>query len=336
MRVGFAVVVAAVAFAGSARAAPTSRLTYVRGPGAQACPDEATLRRAVADRLGYDPFFPTANRTIVAQIQRGPRGYAAELKILDDAGVSLGERALPTTTSDCGEVVKSLALAISIAIDDLETAAPPAEPPKEPARTEPPPPDGEATPPAPPAPATLTPDKTATPQESPRALGVALEVDGLGIAASAPAPTAGLGVGASLLWDFWSFGVAGRLELPASDAIPGGGRIETARALGLVSACAALPGERWRPFACALGALGSFRATTREVSAPRAASALFAGAGARVGASVLLFGPLYAFGAVSALGSFTPHRTYMNGAVVFTAPTVSLDVGAGLGVQILR
>jgi hypothetical protein len=66
--------------ASSARAAPTSRLTYVRGPGAEKCPDEAELRRAVAERLGYDPFFPAANRTIVAEITRTQGGYAAGKK----------------------------------------------------------------------------------------------------------------------------------------------------------------------------------------------------------------------------------------------------------------
>src|SRR5262245_48766612 len=94
-----------------ARATPTSRLTYVRGPGAEGCPDEGELRRAVAERLGYDPFFPTAGRTIVAQVTHGAAGYGGELKITDAAGVSLGERVLPTKTRDCGEIVKSLALA---------------------------------------------------------------------------------------------------------------------------------------------------------------------------------------------------------------------------------
>ncbi len=338
MRGGLALLVAAVAtvaVTGSARASPTSRLTYVRGPGAQGCPDEATLRRAVADRLGYDPFFPTANRTIVAQIQKGPSGYSAELKILDDAGVSLGERALPSTTSDCGEVVKSLALAISIAIDDLDTPAPSAPAPDPAPSTPPlaePSPAAPVTPPA----ATASPDPGPAAPEAPRTLGLALELGGHGVAAGAPSPTLGGSLGARVVGRFWSLGVDGHYELPASDAIPGGGRVEASRALIVASACGVLVGERWRPFACVLGALGSFRATTSEVSAPRSAAALFTGAGARFGAAVALAGPVYAFGALSGLGSFTPHRAYMNGALVFTAPSVSFDVGVGLGVQIFR
>src|SRR5262249_10897903 len=113
----------------TAVASPSSQLTYVRGAGAESCPDEAELRKAVAARLGYDPFFPSAGRTIAAQIERTRGGFAGELKMLDASGVSRGERKLPTTSHDCAEVVKSLALAISIAIDDLdEPASVPASP----------------------------------------------------------------------------------------------------------------------------------------------------------------------------------------------------------------
>jgi hypothetical protein len=43
------------------QALPTSQLSYVRAGGTEeACLDEAELRRAVARRVGYDPFFPWA------------------------------------------------------------------------------------------------------------------------------------------------------------------------------------------------------------------------------------------------------------------------------------
>jgi hypothetical protein len=32
------------------------------------CPDEPALRKAVAARVGYDPFFPWAEQTVVVQI----------------------------------------------------------------------------------------------------------------------------------------------------------------------------------------------------------------------------------------------------------------------------
>ncbi|MEO6602920.1 MAG: hypothetical protein ABIQ16_23750, partial [Polyangiaceae bacterium] len=43
---------------------PTSRLVYARGPGAEQCPEQSVVRAAVASRLGYDPFFPSSDKTI--------------------------------------------------------------------------------------------------------------------------------------------------------------------------------------------------------------------------------------------------------------------------------
>ena len=313
-----------------ARATPSSRLTYVRGPGAETCPGEAELRRAVAERLGYDPFFPSANRTIVAQIERKGGGYAAELKILDASGISLGERSLPPTTRDCSEVLRSLALAISIAIDDLDAAAP--KPPVDAPVAAPEPPPAPTPAPAPPPVAPADAPAAASPEKRP--VWLAAEVSVLGAVASAPAPALGGAAGARLVGPWWSVGLEGRLDAPASDAIPGGGRVETALTLGVASACAWI-GDGWRPFVCAVGALGSFRGTTTDVTTARSATALYSGFGARLGLDVSLAGPLYASGRLGALGSFTPHRALLNGAVVFTLPSVSGEVAVGLGVRFL-
>ena len=328
-----AIASAASTFAGPAAATPSSRLTYVRGPGAEGCPDEAELRRAVAQRLGYDPFFPTASRTIVAKIEHKTAGYAAELAVLDAAGVSLGERKLPTASNDCTELVRSLALAISIVVDDLDMPAAP----KADARPEEQAPSPDAAPPAPPSGPSPVPPPDATPgAEAPRAAPwhVAVEIAGLGAAASAPSPGLGASLGARVVGSWWAFGLEGRYDLPASDAIPAGGRVETQLALGAASACVWL-GERWRPFACAVGALGSLTASATGVTAPQTTRALFAGAGARIGAEVDIAGPIYAFGRLGTLGSFTPHRIHVNGELVFTLPSVSGEVALGLGWRIL-
>ncbi len=50
----------------TARAAASSRLVYGRGPGTENCPNEAVFRQAVVARVGYDPFFPWAELTVVA------------------------------------------------------------------------------------------------------------------------------------------------------------------------------------------------------------------------------------------------------------------------------
>jgi hypothetical protein len=322
----------ALAFAVDAAATPTSRLTYVRGPGAQGCPDEAELRRAVEERLGYDPFFPWATRTVVAQIEHKPGGFAAELKILDASGVSLGERALPTVSNDCTEIVRSLALAISIAIDDLDTAAPPqGEPPPAPPPSPPPASAPEVDAPAPPP---QPPDRGNESPPMARTLDLALELAALGTLASAPAPAAGGAAGARLKGPWWSLGLEGRYDLPASEAIAGGGRVETSLALGMATACV-WSGTAWRPFGCLVGTLGWFHGSTTGVTAPNSAGALYAALGARLGTELGLNGPFYAFGHLDGLVSFTPHRALLNDQVVFTLPTLSGEVAVGLGVRIL-
>ncbi|MGH7440137.1 MAG: hypothetical protein ACRENE_30975, partial [Polyangiaceae bacterium] len=54
----------------TAGATPSARLVYSRTTEASSCPDEAELRKAVATRLGYDPFFSWARQTVVVQISR--------------------------------------------------------------------------------------------------------------------------------------------------------------------------------------------------------------------------------------------------------------------------
>ena len=81
----------------------------MRGPGTAACPDESQLRRAVATRIGYAPFFATASKTVIAQISRAKAGYRGKIQIIGDDGVIRGERALATRGDDCSKLVSTLA-----------------------------------------------------------------------------------------------------------------------------------------------------------------------------------------------------------------------------------
>jgi hypothetical protein len=84
-----------------AAATPSARLIYSRTPEAISCPDEKTLRKAVAARVGYDP--PWAPETIVVQVRRDHGAYGARVQRLDEQGVSRGTRELSSTQSECGE-----------------------------------------------------------------------------------------------------------------------------------------------------------------------------------------------------------------------------------------
>jgi hypothetical protein len=50
-------ILALLAGEGTARAAASARLFYGRAPAIEGCPDESELRRAIAQRVGYDPIF---------------------------------------------------------------------------------------------------------------------------------------------------------------------------------------------------------------------------------------------------------------------------------------
>jgi hypothetical protein len=124
-----AVLVASLFVTHRASAFPTSRLTYVRNKGTKQCPTEEIVRREVATRLGYDPFFVWAERTIVAQIWRESTGYRATVQLLDRQNVVRGSRSLRSSSDDCGELIQAAALAISISIDPESVSRPPGTPP---------------------------------------------------------------------------------------------------------------------------------------------------------------------------------------------------------------
>src|SRR4051812_40160467 len=94
--VATSLVLAASLAAATARAeGPAARLVYARAPGTESCADEATLRRAVAARVGYDPFFPFAKQTVVVRFATSaasatsatsarplPRGFIAQVSLI--------------------------------------------------------------------------------------------------------------------------------------------------------------------------------------------------------------------------------------------------------------
>src|SRR5580698_5235802 len=100
----FAVIVPALLGTRAANATPTSRLVYSRSSDADSCPDEQALRHAVAARVGYDPFFPYATRTIVVSIARRDRAFVASVDLVDEGGLSHGARELPAE-GNCTELL---------------------------------------------------------------------------------------------------------------------------------------------------------------------------------------------------------------------------------------
>jgi hypothetical protein len=311
-------------------ATPTSTLTYVRSSGAESCPDEPELRRAVAKRVGYDPFFRWAERTVVAQIDPvGRKGFSAKIHIVDTKGALLGERALDPV-ADCRELVQNVALAISVAIGDLDAARPAAPP------TEPPAPvaepvtslDGREELAAPPA--TPPPDRGLEAQPSERrrwrartALGV------VGALGTAPAPAAGIAIGLGLRTSWFQLGLDGRADLPASKSLGQNGRAASSLVLASLVPCA-VARRRLSPFACALASVGRFAASAEDVPAPASASALYVGLGGRTGVEIQVAEGLAMVGQIDIGATLTRHRLEVGSTNVFTLPLVwgTASVGA--------
>jgi len=206
--------VAVISFAegtASAGLPSSARLIYVRGKGAEACPDEAAFRRFVSSRVGYDPFFPWALRTIVAQIDVSVDGFRGRLQLVDEHADLSGEKLI--VEQDCSEVAHSLALSASLAIEvsasEEQEAGPPAEPP--------------IPIPEPPTPALVVEDATREPspvRAAPRArLAPQVWLGGLGVAGSGPAVTAGVVMGAGVHLGRWDLGLEGRYGMPSSESL---------------------------------------------------------------------------------------------------------------------
>lgn len=312
------------AFATPAAATPSAKLTYVRGAGAETCPDESELRKAVAARLGYDPFFPTAPQAIVAQIHGRPRrGFRGEVQIVNEHGIVRGARTLETQSDDCAEMVRALALGISIAVDDLDAVLSPPAP--EPPVSAPSPP--EALPqPAPKPPESDTPTPSAGTPARPASPQLETMVGVHGSLGVAPALSVGMTVGLGIASRTASLRIEGTAELPSSERLDTGGRVSSS--LLAVSLVPCL--RRGVPFACATASVGSFRGGTQDIAAPRSQSAFFATVGARVGALL----PVYA------MVSLAPHADLsvplvrdgiaVDGRTVFRVPAV----GAALGLDV--
>lgn len=106
-----------VALRSNAAEKSQARLVYVLGAGVRDCPAPMQLRIAVTARLGYDPFSATAPRTVIAQIEEKSSELLGHVELVSDENVSQGARELTAPGDRCSELVRAMALSISIAID---------------------------------------------------------------------------------------------------------------------------------------------------------------------------------------------------------------------------
>lgn len=126
-RAGWLIAWAGICWPRPALAEEKARLVYVRGSGAEDCPNEVQLRLWVIARLGYDPFSPQASRVVIARIEGRAQQLQATVEVADQQGVSTGRRDLSSKAAQCQELARALALSISLAIDPERASAAPAQ-----------------------------------------------------------------------------------------------------------------------------------------------------------------------------------------------------------------
>jgi hypothetical protein len=344
--------VAAVALAmlpGVARArapATSARLVYDRGPGAQGCADEPALRAAVAARLGYDPFFPWAHDTVVAEIERTADGFRARVKMVGEEALERGAREIAVHGESCAALTEAMALTISLIIDPsrMTGGSPAADESPAAATPENAPSDREVhgeprESPAPgPEPRAAAADRRALPpldHEPPRRApgeAVAFEAGAQLLAVRAPVP--GIGPGLALTfgvaWRRLSLDVEGRFDVPVSasdvDASHRTLQAQSGIAAGQLVPCVHIAFA----FGCAIVAAGGLWASGQEVTTSRTQSAFWAAAGGRLGVQTTPFGEhvvLRVF--VEAVGAFPSEPVTIDGNQVYKVP--ALDGALGLG-----
>jgi hypothetical protein len=326
------VALAALLAAPPAFAFPTSRLIYERGPGAEHCPAEPTVRGAVADRLGYDPFVEEAAKTLVARVFRSGDRLEADVELVDQLGKRHGSRHLSTDAARCDELISALALSISIAIDperaqDAEDVVPP--PPAAPAETEPTENPAEtpgfANETKSPARLDTGVERSEKPRRRPPTLRWYSGAGGLAAVGSAPAPTGGAFVFAGARLDEVSLSLEGRADAPAFIEKTNG-KAGSSLLLASLVPC-------WQPaalFACTLVSLGAVRGRGDDVTHPRSDSGFYAAAGFRLGSLVPLHEQLALRLHLDLLSTLTRFTLEIDDQPVWKAPRFSSAAGLAL------
>jgi hypothetical protein len=273
--------------AGPAQGGVSARLIYSRSRPAAACPDQQALERAVAARLGYNPFVGWAEQTIVAEVTSSGDALRARAQLVGKDGVVQGSRELTGSIAQCEDLIASLALAISITLDPMSlTSGASASTAPEPPGTTPLPPVAVVGEPN----ARATVDSPASSASRPRndspspALSGAAELGPFVGFGFLPNAAPGIRGGARLASGRLSLGLDVAWLLASTEAATDGGSVQASLLLASVFPCVDIG-----PIAtCALASIGRLHGTGQGVDLPREESRLYAALGLRaIGAMAL-------------------------------------------------
>ncbi|WP_437786362.1 hypothetical protein [Sorangium sp. So ce1097] len=344
---------AAGAHAESALRPSAARLDYVRGRGAERCPDASFLRAEVARVAGADPFRDDAALLVSVRIERQGTELVASLALREGQGNTRWADGL-TTSSACEVLVAGVGLAIATQLLRAPAEPSPAEPsPAEPSSRGPAqapreapqaPPPGHATrgapqpatraAPEPPRPAAPEPPTSPVREAKADRPGPWRIEAGLG-ATVALGITPGVAAGTTLALGVrrfdWSIAVEGRGLVSLAPKVADM-RIRTTAFTASTVACV-----HGRPlFGCGLAAIGAVRFVPEDPWTMRVRSKALFGVGARLGSAWPLSDRWSAHGHIEALWVVEDALLRRQGGRGETPPPVSwssppLAAALGLG-----
>ena len=300
-----------------ARADQQARLAYVRTTDAEGCPGEDALVAAVKAKLGYSPFFPIASLLVSVEMRREGERYHAIVRLVDRGKVA-GTRALNATS--CDELVRTVALSLSLAIDPeaaarLEAFVPP-EPPAPPAAD-----------PAPP-PKPMLGARTAEPTH-PRKIEGQVFLSAAVHLGSAPAPNLGALGGVRGRIDDISLGLGLRVDAEASRETG-----QFVRPSASLVAFDASPCVHIGPLAtCAVVLVGAYRASSEGSLRPFVASELHVAVGPRLRVEASLVPHVRFFGEVEFVAALTEHDLLVDERIVFRQPRGAFGLSLGVALS---
>ncbi len=318
-----------------ADASPSSRLLYARGPGAESCPDEDVFRKEVAARLGYDPFFPWAPRTVSVEIEVVDGRSRARVVIVDERGFEQGSQTIEGSQApiaSCTGLVRAAALAVSVSLD--ATPAPPPPPPPDPEPAE-----NDGTPSLP----IVAPLVEKPPQQRAETLPlrparrIAKRKAVLSLAPQVwlgygqwPVVTAGVGAAVDVRYGRWALALEGRWDAPSTIDLVSSEQVQLQRATGSLVPCAHVSVLAL----CAVASFGETMGQGVNVLDPTLASAFYAAFGGRVGLDVPLGGRFRWQLLADVEGIATPMHLVVGGSDHFDSGPIAASFGTSLAMSI--
>lgn len=288
----------------------TARLAY---GAVDACPDEASLRSLVAQRLGFDPFRPASDSTVTITIVREGHELVADVRY-QGASQRRGERQLRTPDDDCGELATSVALTVAIMLDPraFGQGAP---------KTQEPEPELPPQVPHREVPHRERPEATLRPASAWSWRFGAGPTIGLG---AAPAPSIGATLFAGARSGRFSADVEGRADLPASRAVGEGAEVASSLLVAGVVPCARVVGSGG---ACFLLAAGALRGEARQAGSPDRLTTFYATVGGRLFWEIDLAPSLALRFRGELTSPLTPTSLAIGGTTQWTTPSVAAALG---------